>query len=90
MDCKATDVMRFGTLRQTKLPNTIATLPCLEEHFINMSDLKVMSPKMSQPLPFDNLNVLINFEFSGDIEGHMRTYKRGFSGSLPRTSKEKR
>ncbi|RUP48720.1 hypothetical protein BC936DRAFT_144108 [Jimgerdemannia flammicorona] len=40
MDCKATDVLRFGRLQESKLPNTVATLPCLEVFFVGMSDLK--------------------------------------------------
>ncbi|RUS32580.1 hypothetical protein BC938DRAFT_475037 [Jimgerdemannia flammicorona] len=39
MDCKATNIMRFGRLRQSRLPNTVTTLPCLEEFFVAMSDL---------------------------------------------------
>ncbi|CAG8505740.1 7459_t:CDS:10 [Paraglomus brasilianum] len=40
MDCKATNIMRFGRLRQTILPNTTATLPCLERFIITMLDTK--------------------------------------------------
>jgi len=39
MDCKATNVIRLGRLRQTKLPNTLATLPCLEEFVVALSDI---------------------------------------------------
>ncbi|RUP43361.1 hypothetical protein BC936DRAFT_137293 [Jimgerdemannia flammicorona] len=39
MDCKAINVMRFGKLRNTKLPNAIETLPCLEGFFAAMADL---------------------------------------------------
>ncbi|CAG8641521.1 10133_t:CDS:2, partial [Paraglomus occultum] len=39
MDCKATNIMRFGRLHRSRLPNTAITLPCLEEFFVVMSDL---------------------------------------------------
>ncbi|RUS28393.1 hypothetical protein BC938DRAFT_481933 [Jimgerdemannia flammicorona] len=40
MDCKATNVCRYGKLCTTVLPNSTRTLACLEAFYINMLNIK--------------------------------------------------
>lgn len=40
MDCKGTNICRYGKLCTTALPNSIRTLACLEKFYIEMKNVK--------------------------------------------------
>ncbi|GBC08327.1 hypothetical protein RclHR1_08030004 [Rhizophagus clarus] len=40
MDCKGTNICRFGKLYSTELPNSTRTLACLEKFYIEMKNIK--------------------------------------------------
>ncbi|CAG8477191.1 12354_t:CDS:10 [Ambispora leptoticha] len=90
MDCKATNVMRFGKLRRTKLPNTIATLSCLEEYFINMSDLKETLKVMCEHTNEVSLaHSRAHRKRRGSLTEDIAPQLGGCFGSLPQTPPKK-
>ena len=42
MDCKGTNICRFGILCTTALPNSTRTLACLEKFYVEMKNVKVL------------------------------------------------
>lgn len=90
MDCKATNVLRFGRLSRVKLPSTMRTLACLEGFYALMSDVRATLRKIC-----DHAN--------NTALAHSRAYRHrkrknpkeieiqgGLFGSLPTTPLAKR
>lgn len=42
MDCKATNILRLGSISHSKMPNTLKMLPVLESFYVLFTDLQVL------------------------------------------------
>ncbi|RUP44679.1 hypothetical protein BC936DRAFT_149144 [Jimgerdemannia flammicorona] len=70
MDCRATNLCRFGRLARTKLPNTTRTLACLEAFYALMLDVKV----------------LLHTHLVSDSQGHLQSHERRCPSTCQGTS----